>query len=159
MNSTAWKAMNNIELEKKIKSCVHALAYEKGYVCSVDVLLKLGYLSKKDYEDWRFKRVACLENVCTVNLNKLSLINKTIKRLAKDRNLEPSWTGYNKYGKGPSIRLRFSKSGIKAIEDGYATHYMDKKRMLQLKAEAIQARPVQAAGITTDEAQETETIH
>lgn len=147
--------MNNIELEKKIKSCVHALAYEKGYVCSIDVLLKLGYLSKKDLEAWRFRRVPCLERVCTVNLHKLSLINKTIKRHAKDRNLEPSWTGYNKFGKGAKIRLRFSKSGIKAIEDGYATHYVDKKRILQLKAEAEQAPPVQAEKSAAEEAKET----
>lgn len=39
--------MNNIELEAKVKSLVHSLKYEKGYVCSIDVLLRLEYLTKK----------------------------------------------------------------------------------------------------------------
>ncbi len=41
--------MNNIELEKKIKSLVNLLRYEKGLIYAVDVLLRLNYLSKKRF--------------------------------------------------------------------------------------------------------------
>jgi hypothetical protein len=41
--------MNNKILEEKVKYVVHSLVYEKGFVCSVDLLLRLGYLSQSDY--------------------------------------------------------------------------------------------------------------
>jgi ribosomal protein L35 len=41
--------------------------------------------------------------------------------------LEKSWTAYKKYGKGVKHQLKFSKSGIKSIEDAYATHYLTRK--------------------------------
>jgi hypothetical protein len=125
--------MNNIELEKEVKSLVHLLRYEKGVICTVDILIKLDYLSKKDYEDWRFGKVDYLEKVCKANLSKLSMINKTIRKIAISLKLDKSWTGYNQYGKGVNRRLRFSKSGNKNIEDAYASHYIDKKRIKELK--------------------------
>jgi len=127
--------MNNIELEKKTKSVIHSLKYETGVVSAVDILIKLEYLSKKDYEDWRFGKVDYLEKVCKANLRKLTLINKTIREIAKDLKLDKSWTAYDQYGKGVNRRLRFSKSGKKNIEDTYATHYLNKKRILELKIE------------------------
>ena len=68
--------MNNADLDKEVKRLVHSNRYEKGYVCSVDILLQLDYLTKKDYEDWRFGRIDYLERVCKTNLSKLTLINK-----------------------------------------------------------------------------------
>jgi len=125
--------MNSIELEKKVKQIVHALAYEKGFACSVDVLLKLAYLTKEDYESWRFGRIDYLEKVCKVNLGKLSLINQTIRKNAHELALERSWTGYHKFGKGVSKKLIFSKSRDSKIEDAYATHYVNKQRITELK--------------------------
>jgi len=63
-------------------------------------------------------------------LSKLSRINKTIRKIATDLKLEKSGTSYNKYGKGKKIRLIFSKSGIKNIEDLYTTHYIDKNGLM-----------------------------
>ena len=125
--------MNNADLDKEVKRLVHSNRYEKGLVCAVDILMQLNYLTKKDYEDWRFGRVDYLEKVCHVNLGKLTLINKLIRKYSGELNLKSSWTGYNKFGKGIKRRLRFSKSGDKTIEDRYATHYIDKKRMIELK--------------------------
>ncbi len=125
--------MDNTDLDKKVKSFVHSNRFEKGIVCVVDILIQLDYLSKKNYDDWRFGRVDYLEKVCTVNLSKLTLINKLIRKHSMDLGLESSWTGYNQFGKGLKKRLRFSKSGKKNIEDGYATHYLDKKRIKELK--------------------------
>lgn len=74
--------MNNFDLDKKVKSLVHSNHDEKGLVCAVDILMQLDYLTQKDYEDWRFGRVNYLENVCTINLSKLTLINKLIRKYA-----------------------------------------------------------------------------
>ncbi len=74
-----------------------------------------------------------LEKVCHVNLNKLSGINRIIRKMANELELESSWTAYNKYGKGVKTRLIFSKSKNQNIEDLYATHYLDKKRINALK--------------------------
>lgn len=125
--------MNNDALEKEVKRLVHANRYEKGYVCIVDVLLLLGYLTKENYENWRFGRVDYLERVCTVNLSKLTLINKALVKNAFELGLKSSWTAYNKYGKGVKRPLRFSKSGAKTIEERYATHYVDTDRLTELK--------------------------
>jgi len=125
--------MNNADLEKEVKRLVHLNSYEKGLVCSVDILLQLDYLTKKDYENWRFGRIEYLEKACNINLSKLTLINKLIGKYSMDLNFESSWTGYNQFGKGIKRKLRFSKSGKKSIEDSYATHYVNKKRIDELK--------------------------
>lgn len=125
--------MNNADLDKEVKRLVRQNRYEKGFVCAIDILMQLDYLTKKDYEDWRFGRVDYLEKVCNVNLSKLTLINKLIRKHSTELDLKNSWTGYNQYGKGIKRRLRFSKSRDKTIEDRYATHYIDKNRMIVLK--------------------------
>lgn len=127
--------MNNVDLEKEIQKIGRILIYEKGYICAVDMILRLKYLSKKDYEDWRFGRVRYLERVCKVNLSKLSTINKMIRKMAIDLQLDKSWTAYNQYGKGVKRKLTFSKSGNSSIEDAYATHYIDKNRISEIKLE------------------------
>ncbi len=125
--------MNNVDLDKKVKSLVHLNRNDKGIVCAVDILLQLGYLTKKDYEDWRFGRVDYLEKVCNVNLSKLTLINKLIKKYSGELGLKSSWTAYKQFGKGVKRRLRFSKSGDKTIEERYSTHYIDTTRLNELK--------------------------
>ena len=121
--------MNNSDLRDKIKQIGKEIIEEKGYLSSIDVLLKLDYLSKKDYENWRFGKVEYLEKVCDINLKKLSTINKTIKEISGQLNLTKSWTAYNKYGKGEKKRLRFSKSRNERIEEGYATHYINIEKL------------------------------
>ena len=125
--------MNNKDLEEKIRKVAASLIDEKGYVCSVDMLLKLEYLTKDDYESWRFGRIGYLEKACNINLSKLSFINQTIRKIAADLKLQPSLTRYKKYGKGVKIELIFSKSRDKKIEEAYATHYVDRKRVDELK--------------------------
>ena len=124
---------NTKDLEKKIKQIVHSLAYEKGYVCAADMLIKLAYLKKEDYEAWRFGKIPYLEKVCYVNLNKPEMIHKATRKFANELKLEPSLTVYNKYGKGAKTRLRFSISGTKYMEDVYSTHYVNKKRIAEIK--------------------------
>lgn len=109
------------------------LIREKGYMCPVDILIELGYLSKKDYEAWRFGKVEFLEKVIMVNLGKLSSINRIIRQSGRKLGLKESVTIYNKYGKGPKRKLIFSKSQNYNIEKTYATHYLDHKRINEIK--------------------------
>jgi len=125
--------MNKLELEQKIRIILSEVSSQKGYVSPVDVLMQLGYLSKNDYETWRKGKIEYLEKVCYVNLGKLSTISRTIKKIAEKMKLEPSWTAYNKYGKGPKIGLQFSKSGDKNIENAYSTHYVNRYIISKLK--------------------------
>lgn len=125
--------MNNTDLEKNIAQIIGELSDEKGYICSIDVLLGLNYLAKTDYEKWRNGQVEYLEKICQPNLGKLTTINKIIRQIATRMNLEPSLTVYNKYGKGPKQKLRFSKSGDFNIEKAYSTHFLNKYQIEKLK--------------------------
>jgi hypothetical protein len=116
--------MNRRELESKVNGITGKLLREKGYIAFVDVFMELGYLSQKDYEAWRKKRVPFLERVITVSLGKISFIMKTVIRNSRRGNLRESWTGYKSWGKGQKVWLRFSKSGEEAIEKAYATHFL-----------------------------------
>lgn len=116
---------------------------KKGYATTVDVLMDLEILSKKDYELWRNGKVAYLEKVCNINLKKLSTALHEIKVYGTKHNLKPSFTVYKRWavkkkggqGKKPVIILKFSKSGSEDIEKSYATHYVDVKAIEKLKEE------------------------
>lgn len=127
--------MNRTELKNRIKEISNQLITEKGFICSIDIFYELDILSKAQIKDWRFGKIPYLEKVCNKNLGTLTFINKTIKEIAKDKNLKPSWTAYNKFGKGVKSRLIFSKTKDENIESAYATHYIDIKRIKELKKE------------------------
>ena len=95
----------------------------RGFAAPVDVLMDIGVLDKKKYDDWRHGRVPYLEAVCTVNLHKLSEIMKVVRAYAAANDLKPSFTDYRQVG-SKDRKLRFSKSGNPAIEKAYATHYV-----------------------------------
>jgi len=136
------RPMNTKELTGKVNSAMYRQCRERGYATPVDVLMEIGYLSKKDYENWRYGRVSYLERVCMANLSKLSTVMHQMRVYAKKTGLKPSFCYYKRWGvkkKGgqghkPVIPLRFSKSGDPEIERRYATHFVDSKRVSQLKA-------------------------
>lgn len=133
--------MNEKELTGKVHSAMYRQCRQRGYAAPVDVLMEIGVLPKKKYEDWRFGRVDYLERVCTVNLSKLSFIMKQIRDYARKNGLKPSFCCYKRWGvkkptgqgHKPVIPLRFSKSGNPEIERQYATHYVDSQRIAALK--------------------------
>ena len=127
--------MNRTELKNKILKISNQLIADKGFICSIDILCELNYLDKAQINDWRFGKIPYLEKVCGKNLGTLTFINKTIKKIAKDLKLKPSWTAYNKFGKGVKTRLIFSKTREDNIENAYATHYIDTEKIKELKRE------------------------
>jgi len=116
--------MNRKDLEKKLSPITSNLLQEKGYISLIDVFICLGYLTQKDVEFWRMKRVPYLERAIKVNLGKISFINKTVCKNCRKGGLRESHTAYKSWGKGAKIDLRFSKSGTKSIETIYSTHWL-----------------------------------
>lgn len=116
--------MNRPELEKRLRSVTGALLQEKGFISFPDLFLLLGYIDRKDLEDWRFRRVPYLEQVIRTNLARISFVMKTVRHDSLNGNLRPSRTGYLSWGKGPKQPLRFSKSGLPPIEELWATHFV-----------------------------------
>jgi hypothetical protein len=53
--------LNNAELKHKVYSAASSILKEKIYISPVDMLMKIGVLSAKDYENWRFGRVPYLK--------------------------------------------------------------------------------------------------
>jgi hypothetical protein len=96
-------------------------------VSAVDVLLHIGMLDKADYENWRMGRVPYLEKVVHGSLGKVSTVVRAMRAACRECGLEESWTDYRKWGKGPKLPLRFSKSGAPEIERAYATHFVSKR--------------------------------
>ena len=135
--------MNEKELIGKVHSSVYHQCQRRGYATTVDVLMDIGVLPKQKYEDWRFGKVDYLERVCTVNLRKLSFIMHQMRVYAQKTGLKPSFCYYKRWGvkkktgqgHKPVIPLRFSKSGNPEVEKWYATHFIDSKRIAELKTQ------------------------
>ena len=142
--------MRDEELIKKIHSAMYRQCQTRGYTAPVDVLMDIGILPKQKYEDWRFGRVPYLEGVCAANLHRLSFIMHQMRVYAEKTGLKPSFCYYKRWGvkkkngqgRRPVIPLLFSKSGDPVLERRYATHYIESKRVEQLKVMASANRRV-----------------
>ena len=136
--------MRESEWIGKIYSSMKQQCKKRGYAAPVDVLMDIGVLPKQKYEDWRNGRVDYLERVCTVNLHKLSFIMSQIRAYARKQGLKPSFCYYKQWGvkkkngqgHKPVVPLRFSKSGNAEIEKNYATHYVDSRRIAEIKGQS-----------------------
>lgn len=133
--------MKDGNLNGKIQSSMYHQCQERGYATPVDVLIDIGVLPKKKYEDWQFGRVTYLERECTVNLRTLSAIMHQMRVYAKRTGLKPSFCYYKQWGikkksgqgKKKIIPLRFSKNGNPDVEKWYATHFVDIRRIQEIK--------------------------
>jgi hypothetical protein len=106
----------------RIERAVAEQLAKGNVVAPVDVLVSMGLLQSKQLGDWRRGRVTYLERVITGNLSRVSRVLRILRLHAHDLNLKPSFTVYNRHGKGPRQRLRFSKTGDPNLESAYATH-------------------------------------
>ena len=75
-------------------------------------------------EQWRFGKVPYLERVTSVNLAKLNVALKLLRKFAREQELKPSITVYKSWGKGKKRLLQFSKLGQLHMEKLYVTHYV-----------------------------------
>jgi hypothetical protein len=91
-------SLNRRDLIKQLNEALSELLREKGYISFVDVLMKIGKLTKDDYEHWRFRRIPYLEQVITVNLAKVNHLLRTLHANAKRGGLKASKTAYMPWG-------------------------------------------------------------
>ena len=122
-------ARNRQDLERALSMITSELLKEKGYLSFIDIFMKLGYLSQSDYENWRFRRVPCLERFLTLNLSHINFLMKTVRQNSLNGHLKPSITVYKSWGKSKKTLLQFSKSGNPTIETAYATHFVKPSRV------------------------------
>jgi hypothetical protein len=141
--------VNNYKKDKYYPRVVRAVASilaRSDVVAPVEVLIEMGNLTPQHYEDWRRGRVPYLERVFYGSLSKANRILRIIGFHLHDLNMTPRKTVYHQWGKGRKRLLRFSKSGIRRIEDAYSTHYVW-NRSSERKRQAIdQGAPEQEAG-------------
>jgi len=69
-------------------------------------------------------------------------LNRITRKFAEQRKLKNSWTGYNQWGTKNKRILVFSKSGDPNIEKLFATHFIDNKRIDELKELKNELMPV-----------------
>lgn len=86
--------MNNKEIISSVHNSMYQQVKKTGYATSEQVLIDLKYLSKEDYEKWRFGKIDYLERVCKVNLHKLNFILSQMQAYAKSADLKQSYTYY-----------------------------------------------------------------
>src|SRR3990172_320390 len=120
-------SVNRNDLVRQMKEASAILLEEKGYISFVDVLVRMGKLTKADHDAWRFGRTSNIERVTTVNLAKINHLLRAFQQHARAGGLRPSKTVYLSWGKGRKQQLRFSKSGAPNIEDAYGTHFLKPK--------------------------------
>lgn len=116
--------MNRTELVKSMSQAATKMLHEKGYISVVDVLLRMGKLTREDHEAWRTRKVHYLERVIRINLAQVNHLLRTLQQNAGKGGLKASKTAYMSWGKGAKTPLRFSKSGDPNLEAAYATHYV-----------------------------------
>ena len=115
---------HNDPMFRRIECVVAELLTKGNVVAPVDVLVGMGLLRPEHLDNWRRGRVPYLERVINCNLTRLSRLLRILRFHAHDLNLKPSQTVYKRYGKGPKLRLRFSKTGDAGLEAAYATHFV-----------------------------------
>jgi hypothetical protein len=101
--------------------------YHKGYVAFTDLFMELGHLDKRKYEDWRFCKTSCLENVIQLNFAKVNTVMKAVRDHCRTKGYKPSLTVYKSWGKTGKRNLYFTKGRVPAIEQTYSTHFVKQK--------------------------------
>ena len=82
--------MNDEELRARVRESMFRQCHMRGYAAPADVLMDVGVLSKKNYENWRFGRADTLERVCSMNLSKLSAVLREMYACAKAQSRDPA---------------------------------------------------------------------
>ena len=104
----------------RIVRAVAQILTEKDFVSPVALFVEMGLLQASHLERWKRGQVPYLEKVLTCNLSKANRILRILGFHAHDLNLGPSHTAYQHKGR----KLRFSKTGQKALEQAYSKHFV-----------------------------------
>jgi hypothetical protein len=103
----------------KVVLAVSEMLAQSQTIRTIDVFHKIGVLSQENIKKWHLGQVSYLESVIECNLSKATRIMAILGFHAHDLNLGKSTNFVKRKGQ----YLRFSKSGIKKIEECYARQY------------------------------------
>lgn len=97
--------MNREELKQSALSATGPCPKAKGYLAPVDVLIEMGRLSRKDYEEWRLGRVRYLEEVISPESKQIGgVASRSARQLAQGRT-EAKLDGIHEVGKRPAPKV------------------------------------------------------
>jgi hypothetical protein len=114
-------AGNRADIDRWVARAAEAALAARRLVTAIDVLVGVGWLEARRVDEWRQRRVDCLEQVTVASLGKISAAMRSFRRWALARGLEPSETAYQARARDRRP-LRFSRSGDPDIERAYRTH-------------------------------------
>ena len=115
-------------LAPRIARAVQEILRETDVVSPIEVVQRMGLLTREQLEDWRRGRVPYLERVVLGNLTRLSRLLRLLRQHAHDLKLAPSLTVYVRHG-GHREKLRFTKSGDPGVERAWSTHLIAPGRL------------------------------
>ena len=111
-------------LYPRVTKATHALLAEHKQVSPAAVFVKMGMLSEADFLDWRAGQIPYLEKVIRGSLGKVSRVLRILANHAAQRGLVPVLAHYMGPGRARVVRLRFSKSGERTLEETYRRHFV-----------------------------------
>lgn len=103
---------------KVVRAVSEILEHERT-VKTINVFHNIGVLSEENIKKWHSGQVSYLESVIECNLSKANRIIALLGFHSHDVNLEKSTNFVKRNGQ----YLRFTKSGIKKMEESYARQY------------------------------------
>jgi hypothetical protein len=103
----------------KVVRVVSEILERERVVRTIDVFCKIGVLSEDNIKKWNTGQVGYLESVIECNLSKANRIMAVLGFHSHDLNLGKSINFVKRKGQ----YLRFTKSGIKKMEECYARQY------------------------------------
>lgn len=115
--------MTTSHLEERVVRAAHSALAEHGYLSTIDVLLRLGWLAATHVDIWRQGRIECLEEMIQAGPAKQLTALRTLRRWVDEQGLTPHETSYVARTRDRR-RLRFSVSGAPETELAYRTHWV-----------------------------------
>ena len=121
MSDVTHENYKNDTMYPKVVKAVGFLLQEKNEIATIEVMMKMGNLIPKDYEAWRRGKIIYLERIFQGSLAKAGRLLRILNYHMHDLNMIKTNKIYKELN-GKKI-LRFSKSGIKKIEEVYSRQF------------------------------------
>jgi hypothetical protein len=115
--------MGRDRLPERVAAAAEAALTEQRYVCAIDIMGGIGWLSQSVIDAWRQDRLPYLESGIQTNPAKVSTALSVLHSWAERRGLRASETPYVSQARNRR-QLRFSASGDDAVESAYRTHWL-----------------------------------
>jgi hypothetical protein len=119
--------LNNYRTDKfypRVTRAVAAILDRGDVVTPIEVFQEMRLLESDRVQAWRRGRIPYLEKIIRCNLSAAGRILRILRMHAHDLNLRPSPTVYRRWRGGAKVPLRFSKSGVAAVEESYSRHFI-----------------------------------